>query len=101
MTEEQQQEVFMRFSTFAALNRPALDRPGQPAVERRRGTARWSPATGLGLYISRGIVEAHGSQFMLKSSPGQGASFSFTLPIYTEERDRKKKKHHRDREATP
>jgi PAS domain S-box-containing protein len=101
MTEEQQQEVFMRFSTFAALNRPALDRPGQPAVERRRGTARWSPATGLGLYISRGIVEAHGSEFMLKSNPGQGASFSFTLPIYTEERDRKKNKHHQDREATP
>ncbi len=101
MTEEQQKEVFMRFSTFAALSRPALDRPGQPAVERRRGTARWSPATGLGLYISRGIVEAHGSQFILKSSPGQGASFSFTLPIYTEERDRKKKKQYQDREATP
>src|SRR5581483_10824314 len=70
MTTEQQHEVFMRFSTFAALSRPAQDRPGQPAMERRRGTARWSPATGLGLYISRGIIEAHGSHLVLKSSPG-------------------------------
>lgn len=82
MTTEQQHDVFMRFSTFAALSRPAQDRPGQPAIERRRGTARWSPATGLGLYISRGIIEAHGSHLVLKSSPGQGASFAFTLPVY-------------------
>ncbi|HLI90761.1 MAG TPA: ATP-binding protein [Ktedonobacteraceae bacterium] len=81
LTSEQQSELFMRFSTFAALNRPAADRPGQPALERQRGTARWSPGTGLGLYISRGIVEAHGSKLTLKSSPGKGASFAFTLPV--------------------
>jgi PAS domain S-box-containing protein len=82
MTLEQQTEVFTRFSTFAAMSRPSVDRPGQPAVERRRGTTRWSPATGLGLYISRGIIEAHGSRLILKSAPGQGATFAFTLPIY-------------------
>jgi PAS domain S-box-containing protein len=81
MNSEQQAALFMRFSTFAALDRPAADRPGQPALERRRGTARWSPGTGLGLYISRGIVEAHGSTLTLKSSPGEGASFAFTLPV--------------------
>jgi PAS domain S-box-containing protein len=77
---EQQAALFTRFSTFAAMSRPDVDRPGQPAAERRRGSARWSPATGLGLYISRGIIEAHGSKLMLQSSPGEGASFSFTLP---------------------
>lgn len=87
MTQEQQAELFTRFSTFAAMSRPAQDRPGQPIVERRRGTARWSPATGLGLYISRGIIEAHGSTLHLKSSPGQGANFSFTLPVFEEERE--------------
>jgi PAS domain S-box-containing protein len=85
ITQEQQAELFTRFSTFAAMSRPAIDRPGQPAAERRRGTARWSPATGLGLYISRGIIEAHGSTLQLKSSPGQGASFSFTLPAFKEQ----------------
>jgi signal transduction histidine kinase len=81
MSLEQQTALFTRFSTFAAMSRPAIDRPGQPAAERRRGSARWSPATGLGLYISRGIIEAHGSKLTLKSSPGEGASFAFILAV--------------------
>jgi PAS domain S-box-containing protein len=100
MTSERQKEVFMRFSTFAAMSRPAMDRPGQPAAERQRGTARWSPATGLGLYISRGIIEAHGSQLMLKSSPGQGASFAFTLPVYdARKRGRQEKSNQKGKEV--
>jgi two-component system sensor histidine kinase TtrS len=35
---------------------------------------------GLGLSISSGIVEAHDSQLTVKSRPGAGAVFSFTLP---------------------
>lgn len=82
ITPERQAELFTRFSTFAAMRRPGRDRPGQPVevpTERRRGSARWSPATGLGLYISRGIIEAHGSELRLQSNPGQGATFAFTL----------------------
>lgn len=76
---QQQSELFTRFSTFAAMRRPAADSPGQPEAERRRTSTRWSPATGLGLYISRGIVEAHGSALRLQSVPDKGATFSFTL----------------------
>ena len=36
---------------------------------------------GLGLSISAGIVETHGSQLTVQSEPGAGASFRFTLPI--------------------
>jgi signal transduction histidine kinase len=81
ITEEQQAELFTRFSTFANLRRPAADRPGQPMDARRTGPAHWSATTGLGLYISRGIIEAHGSTLRLQSSPGQGAVFAFTLPL--------------------
>ncbi len=87
MTPEQQTAIFTRFSTFAAAHRPNADRPGQPTIERRRGTARWSPATGLGLYISRGIIEAHKSTLEVKSGPGQGAVFAFTLPTFTGKRE--------------
>src|SRR6266480_609996 len=89
MSLEQQAALFTRFSTFAAMNRPDVDRPGQPTDERRRGSARWSPATGLGLYISRGIIEAHGSKLTLKSSPGEGASFAFILNVANSTDDRR------------
>lgn len=37
--------------------------------------------TGLGLYISKGIVEAHGGQLWVNTGSGAGSAFSFSLPI--------------------
>jgi two-component system phosphate regulon sensor histidine kinase PhoR len=36
---------------------------------------------GLGLFVTRGIVEAHGSRIDVSSQLGQGADFSFALPL--------------------
>lgn len=36
--------------------------------------------TGLGLYISRGIVKAHGGDLSAASEPGVGSEFRFTVP---------------------
>jgi signal transduction histidine kinase len=36
--------------------------------------------TGLGLYITQGIVEAHGGRIFAESEPGRGSEFRFTVP---------------------
>jgi PAS domain S-box-containing protein len=62
--------------------------PGIPAENQARVFERYWAASngaqthgsGLGLSIAKGIVEAHGGRISLHSDPGQGATFSFSVP---------------------
>jgi len=62
---------------------PGIAAEDQPKLFQRfsrldGGTER-RPGSGLGLYLSRSIIEAHGGEIWIESEPGKGATFSFRL----------------------
>jgi signal transduction histidine kinase len=49
--------------------------------QTRSRATRGEKGTGLGLYITKQLVELHGSRISVVSELGRGSTFSFTLPI--------------------
>jgi K+-sensing histidine kinase KdpD len=47
----------------------------------RASSAVGKPGTGLGLYLARSIVDAHGGTLAVESAPGRGARFTIALPV--------------------
>lgn len=61
--------------------------PGIPDDQRARVFERFWQAqprsgrdVGLGLYIAKALVEAHGGRIGVESTPGEGSTFWFSLP---------------------
>jgi signal transduction histidine kinase len=49
--------------------------------QTRSRATRGEKGTGLGLYITKQLVELHGSEIRVSSEFGKGSIFSFTLPV--------------------
>lgn len=64
---DEQEKIFDRF--YRIDNRPT----------------RWAYGWGLGLFIARKVVEAHGGHIWVESVLGGGSKFTFTLPLVTRE----------------
>jgi signal transduction histidine kinase len=61
---------------------PGIEESALPHVFDRYWHGRTKKGgAGLGLAIAKGIVDAHGGSIRVASKQGEGAEFSFTLPL--------------------
>lgn len=63
---------------------PGIDESAKQAIFERFKQAKaedTKKGTGLGLPIAKAFIEAHGGEIGVTSTPGQGSTFYFTLPL--------------------
>ena len=67
--------------TGVGISPEDIDRLFDKYEQARSRATRGEKGTGLGLYITKQLVELHGSEIKVESEVGRGSTFSFTLPV--------------------
>ena len=75
-TEREDSRVIVRVEDSGA----GIDPEIMPRLFTKFAT-KSEKGTGLGLFISKSIIEAHGGQMWAENNRSKGATFAFSLPI--------------------
>jgi two-component system sensor histidine kinase ChiS len=76
-------EVFVK-DTGIGVHADKIDRIFESFEQGDGSTERTYGGAGLGLAITKKLVELHGGTIKAESTPGEGSRFSFTLPVSAE-----------------
>ncbi len=81
LDDTSQETVTTVSDTGTGIEPEALSRIFEPFFTTKGPLGASSvPGTGLGLYVARGIIEAHGGTMSVRSVVGQGTTFEIRLP---------------------
>jgi signal transduction histidine kinase/putative methionine-R-sulfoxide reductase with GAF domain len=75
-----QEVMFAVIDTGAGIPKDKQDMIFEPFIQTMNGEKQ-NQGTGLGLPISRSLVQALGGDLWVDSEPGEGSAFFFTLPV--------------------
>ena len=78
---DQDRVVFSVIDTGIGIPEDQMSHIFEEFTQVDGSTTRKVGGTGLGLPISRHFVELHGGQIWVTSTPGEGSTFSFSIPI--------------------
>ena len=67
--------------TGIGISAADLERLARPFEQVESQHSKTTQGTGLGLALTKSLVEMHGGMLDLKSAPGQGTTASFSLPV--------------------
>ena len=79
--------VFTVTDNGIGLSQAELKQLFKPYAQASADVAQRYGGAGLGLTISRRIIEGHGGRLSVQSEPGRGSTFTFTIPLASTRQD--------------